>query len=76
MRFNVLATLTLLVAASSAVPTTELAPAAGAIEKRTCGTLTGTALSICQTACKAVCDTVTATLAKTLCEKACDAGPL
>ncbi|KAF8857921.1 hypothetical protein BDZ45DRAFT_743928 [Acephala macrosclerotiorum] len=76
MRFNVLATLTLLVAASSAIPTTELALAAGSIEKRTCGTLTGTPLTVCQTACKALCDTVTAALAKTLCQDACDAGPL
>ena len=44
--------------------------------KRTCGTLTGTALSICQTACKVTCEAATVGIASGLCQKACDAGPL
>ncbi|RDW56895.1 hypothetical protein BP5796_12962 [Coleophoma crateriformis] len=48
----------------------------GAIYKRTCGTLTGTALTVCQEACKAVCDVATVGIAKTACENACTAGPL
>ena len=46
------------------------------VAKRTCGTLTGTPLQLCQEACKATCTVATAGLAKTLCEKACDLGPL
>ncbi|KAJ2968194.1 hypothetical protein NQ176_g9299 [Zarea fungicola] len=44
--------------------------------RRTCGTLSGEALSACQTACKALCDIGTGGIAKKACEKACDLGPL
>ncbi|RMZ71917.1 hypothetical protein GMOD_00009275 [Pyrenophora seminiperda CCB06] len=44
--------------------------------KRTCGTLTGTPLQICQAACTITCEAATAGLAKTLCTKACELGPL
>ncbi|KAA8612350.1 Dimer-Tnp-hAT multi-domain protein [Pyrenophora tritici-repentis] len=44
--------------------------------KRTCGTLTGTPLKVCQTACKATCTVATAGIASTLCNAACTAGPL
>ncbi|KAJ2971558.1 hypothetical protein NQ176_g7631 [Zarea fungicola] len=49
---------------------------ATSIMRRTCGTLTGDALSACQTACKALCNIGTAGIAKTACTKACDLGPL
>ncbi|KAF4626501.1 hypothetical protein G7Y89_g11657 [Cudoniella acicularis] len=47
---------------------------ASVIEKRTCGTLKGTALTICQKACEAACDAGTGGLARTLCKKACTLG--
>lgn len=48
------ATLIVLVAAVAAAPA-PVAEGATFIEKRTCGTLSGTALDICQTACKGAC---------------------
>ncbi|KAG4435100.1 hypothetical protein IFR05_009409 [Cadophora sp. M221] len=73
MRF--FANLIVLVAAVAAIP----APAAEGefiIAKRTCGTLKGTALEICQNACKGACTLISVGLASSLCEKACDAPPL
>ncbi|KAF7586442.1 hypothetical protein BBP40_008905 [Aspergillus hancockii] len=61
-----------LLALVAAIPTME----PGSLAKRTCGTLTGEKLKICQDACKAVCEASTAGLAKAACTKACDAGPL
>ncbi|KAB8223213.1 hypothetical protein BDV33DRAFT_189107 [Aspergillus novoparasiticus] len=48
----------------------------GHLAKRTCGTLIGEKLNICQEACKALCSAGTAGIASGLCEKACDLGPL
>ncbi|PVH82733.1 hypothetical protein DL98DRAFT_586325 [Cadophora sp. DSE1049] len=69
------ATLVILVAAVAAIPA-PVAEGENFIEKRTCGTLSGTALEICQTACKGACTLISAGLASSLCEKACDAPPL
>lgn len=54
MQFHVLTTITLFIAATSAIPTTTPA-VESTIEKRTCGTLTGTPLKVCQEACEAAC---------------------
>ncbi|KNG46354.1 hypothetical protein DDE82_001078 [Stemphylium lycopersici] len=54
----------------------EAAPAPEALAKRTCGTLTGTALKVCQDACKATCDVGTLGIARKACKAACDAGPI
>ncbi|KAF7629531.1 hypothetical protein AFLA_013245 [Aspergillus flavus NRRL3357] len=62
----------LLVALAMAAPSFE----DGHLAKRTCGTLTGEKLKICQEACKAICSAGTAGIASGLCEKACDLGPL
>ncbi|KAJ5029038.1 hypothetical protein J3E73DRAFT_366406 [Bipolaris maydis] len=51
-------------------------PSPDLLSKRTCGTLTGTELTVCQDACKVTCDAVTGLIAKKLCKSACDAPPL
>ncbi|TVY52558.1 hypothetical protein LSUE1_G009796 [Lachnellula suecica] len=65
----------ILIVAVSAVPTlNNTAIEEATIEKRTCGSLSGTALKVCQDACVATCTVVSAGIAATLCYKACKAG--
>ncbi|OJJ65693.1 hypothetical protein ASPBRDRAFT_489220 [Aspergillus brasiliensis CBS 101740] len=64
----------LLVAMAVAAPALE--EVNGHLAKRTCWTLTGEELKICQDACKAACIVGTAGIAKEACDKACDLGPL
>ncbi|KAH9221274.1 hypothetical protein DL95DRAFT_455591 [Leptodontidium sp. 2 PMI_412] len=70
-----LATLIVLVAVVAAIPALT-AEGELLIEKRTCGTLSATALEICQNACKGACTLISAGLASSLCEKACEVPPL
>lgn len=51
MQFHIFTTITLLIATASAIPTTTPV-VESTIEKRTCGSLSGTALQVCQEACK------------------------
>ncbi|KAB8234275.1 hypothetical protein BDV23DRAFT_180630 [Aspergillus alliaceus] len=64
----------LLVATAVAAPALE--EVEGHLAKRTCWSLTGEKLKLCQEACKAACTVGTAGLAMEACEKACDLGPL
>ncbi|EFQ88016.1 hypothetical protein P3342_006164 [Pyrenophora teres f. teres] len=71
MQFSIIA---IVFAATFAAATPS--PDSAMLAKRTCGTLTGTPLKVCQTACKATCTLATAGIASTLCNTACEAGPL
>ncbi|KAJ5203076.1 hypothetical protein N7449_005155 [Penicillium cf. viridicatum] len=64
----------LLVAMAVAAPALEEID--GHLVKRTCWTLTGEKLKVCQDVCKAACLVGTAGIAKEACDKACDLGPL
>ncbi|KZM22738.1 uncharacterized protein EKO05_0004587 [Ascochyta rabiei] len=79
MQFSIIALILSAAVAVSASPTPvtsgeNLGP--HELAKRTCGTLTGIKLRICQEACKATCTIGTLGFARKLCEKACEAGPL
>ena len=74
MQFSIIAIV--LSAAFAAAAPAPAAAASAELSKRTCGTLSGTALKVCQDACKVTCDAATGGLARKLCKAACDAGPL
>ncbi|KAJ5926715.1 hypothetical protein N7516_008488 [Penicillium verrucosum] len=63
-----------LIAMAIAAPTLE--EVNGHLAKRTCWSLTGDKLKVCQQVCKAACTVGTADIAKEACDKACDLGPL
>ncbi|EOA88390.1 hypothetical protein ACJQWK_01449 [Exserohilum turcicum] len=60
----------------SAAFTVSAAPGPDTLAKRSCWTLTGNELKICQDACKVTCDVATGGIARKLCKAACDAPPL
>ncbi|KAF1358309.1 hypothetical protein EJ07DRAFT_156914 [Lizonia empirigonia] len=76
MQFSIIALILSAALAVSAAPapvTNAESLAPNVLSKRTCGTLTGTKLKVCQEVCKVACTAITLGVARAACKAACDA---